>query len=109
MNNDEHISHLPKSSLNVSIYVQDEKHFNPSTWSNKNRRKSIIPSTHLPKHLQKLFNMDTEPDDSSKKDDSLKENEDQTQANIKPSSTTQMNMNHNVNDTTPVGKTETKA
>ncbi len=59
---------------------------------NKNHRKSIIPSSHLPTNSNKLFKMDNEQDNS------LIETEKQTRSNINSTSTTHMNENYDNND-----------
>ncbi len=59
---------------------------------NKNHRKSIIPSSHLPTNSNKLFKMDNEQDNS------LIETEKQTRSNINSTSTTHRNENYDNND-----------
>ncbi|CAF3808250.1 unnamed protein product [Rotaria sp. Silwood1] len=101
MNNDDHISYLWKSSLNISTNTQEKQLSNSLNLLNKNRRKSIIPSSHLPIKVPKLFQMDIEQDNLLNKDCSSIETEKQTQLNINSFVTTTMNNNTDKKDLLP--------
>ena len=60
MNSDDHISGLLKSLLYVPVKSQANRHFDLLNLLDKNRRKSIIPVSHLPTRLHKLSKMDNE-------------------------------------------------
>ncbi|CAF1356404.1 unnamed protein product [Rotaria sordida] len=109
MNNDDRISHLNNSSsykptniqnisylsTSISKNKQDSNLSNPL---NKNRRKSIIPSSHLPTKLYKLPEMDNESDHSSHQNFSLEETEHQFKLNTNLTTTSQTNNNTDNND-----------
>ncbi|CAF1298482.1 unnamed protein product [Rotaria sp. Silwood1] len=109
MNNDDHISYLWKSSLNISTNTQEKQLSNSLNLLNKNRRKSIIPSTHLPIKVPKLFQMDTEQDNLLNKDCSSIETEKPTQSNINSFVTTTMNNNTDKKDLLPKDMVENDA
>ncbi|CAF4995609.1 unnamed protein product, partial [Rotaria sp. Silwood1] len=101
MNNDDHISYLWKSSLNISTNTQEKQLSNTLNLLNKNRRQSIIPSSHLPIKVPKSFQMDTEQDNLLNKDCSSIETDKQTQSNVHLMTTTTMNKNNDNNDILP--------
>ncbi|CAF2841609.1 unnamed protein product [Rotaria sp. Silwood2] len=116
MNNDDHISHLNNSSYkpintqNTSYQLtstlknkQDSNLLNPL---NKNRRKSIIPLSHLPTKSYNIFEMDNESDNSLSKNYSLEETEKQSQLSTNTTSINQTNNNYDNNDVLPIEKNE---
>ncbi|CAF3017808.1 unnamed protein product [Rotaria sp. Silwood2] len=115
MNNDDHIPHLNKSSSYNPIYIQNTLYLSISALKNKqdsnllnrlnkNRRKSIIPLSHLPTKSYKIFEMDNESDNSLNKNYSLEETEKQFQSNTNTTSTSQTNNNYDNNDLLPIEK-----
>ncbi|CAF4754958.1 unnamed protein product [Rotaria sp. Silwood2] len=97
MNNDDHISHLNISSSYKPINKQNTSYLSTSTLKNtqdsnlpnrlnKNRRKSIIPLSHLPTKSYKIFEMYNETDNSFNKNYSLEETEQQSQPSTNNSS-----------------------
>ncbi|CAF1551563.1 unnamed protein product [Rotaria sp. Silwood1] len=106
MNNDDHISYLWKSSLNISTKTQEKQLSNSLHLLNKNRRKSIIPSSHLPVKVPKSFPMDIEQDNSLNKNYSLEETEQQSQPSTNTALTSQSNNNYDNNDLLQMDKSE---
>ncbi|CAF3319280.1 unnamed protein product [Rotaria sp. Silwood2] len=117
MNNDDHISHLNISSSYKPINKQNTSYLSTSTLKNtqdsnlpnrlnKNRRKSIIPLSHLPTKSYKIFEMYNETDNSFNKNYSLEETEQQSQPSTNTTSTSQTNNNYDNNDLLPIEKNE---
>ncbi|CAF2957844.1 unnamed protein product [Rotaria sp. Silwood2] len=116
MNNDDHISHsnnssykpistqnTPYQSTSTLKNKQDSNLLNPL---NKNRRKSIIPLSHLPTKSYKIFKMDNESDNSLSKNYSLEETDKQLQLNTNSTTTSQTKNNYNNNDLLQIEKNE---
>ncbi|CAF4644134.1 unnamed protein product [Rotaria sp. Silwood2] len=117
MNNDDHVLHSAQSSpyALINTYItsyslkstsKEKPHFNLSIPLNRNRRKSIIPSSHLPTKLPKLFEMDNEKDNSSSKNYSLEETKKQSEHSTDTTSINQTNNNYDNNDLLPIKKNE---
>ena len=106
MNNDDHISGLLKSSLYVPVKSQANRHFDPLNLLDKNRRKSIIPVSHLPTRLHKLSKMDNEQAKPLDKDYLLEETEKSVQLSDSSILATQLNKNYAYNETLPTDNIE---
>ncbi|CAF5043241.1 unnamed protein product [Rotaria sp. Silwood1] len=118
MNNDDHISHLNNSSSYKAINKQNTSYLSTSILKNKqdpnlpnrlnkNRRKSIIPLSHLPTKSYKIFEMDNESDNSLNKNYLLEETDKQFQTDTNTTTvTSQTNNNYDNNDLLPIDKNE---
>ncbi len=71
MNMEKQVSPSFNTTLNVPVHANEQQNpyfLNPS---NKDRRKSIIPASHLPTNKDLPFDMDTEQESSSNEQPSL--------------------------------------
>ena len=116
MNDDDHIPHLNDSSFDLlntncpsrlfTTTLISKQDSNLPNSLNKNRRKSIIPSSHLPTKPYNMFGIDNELDNSLNKNCSSEQVEKQSQSNTNTASTNQTNDNYNNTDVITIEKNE---
>ena len=116
MNDDDHISHLNDSSFDLLNTNCSSRLFTTTLISkqdsnlpnslNKNRRKSIIPSSHLPTKPYNMLGIDKEVDNSLNKNCSLEQTEKQSQSNTNTTSTNRNNDSYNNTDVITIEKNE---
>ena len=116
MNDDDHISYLNDSSFDLlntncpprlfttTLIIKQDSNLPNSL--NKNRRKSIIPSSHLPTKPCNMFGIDNELDNSLNKNCSSEQAEKQSQSNTNTASKNQTNNNYNNTDVITIEKDE---